>query len=227
MCRVKKDFVAASLKAKMSKAAGKQVPLDVAALLIRKDNVEDKLFDNANVSTTPGCCLFPWEDLTEAFGHCLSSSCASVIHTHLQGYGGAWSHYLSCESDVYSLLNKESKHAEIVHQNFCAAFEVRAVSQGSARIFRVNQTAKEIWPPELFGHLFSGQCYIVVYNYRDDGSPRTLLYLWQVSPNGDFLANMCCGTWTSVFPRCWEPPCMKHVMFHRVTLHGVERGQRK
>lgn len=51
MCRVKKEFAEAALKAKMCNAAGKAVPVDVAALLTRKDNVEDKLFDQATVST--------------------------------------------------------------------------------------------------------------------------------------------------------------------------------
>eukprot|EP00884_Botryococcus_braunii_P011402 jgi/Botrbrau1/20262/Bobra.31_1s0047.1 len=96
---VKREYAAAALKAKESRAAGKEVPLNIADLIRAKDSVEEKLFDNGN---------------------------------------------------------------------------------GTARVFRVEQTDKVDWAPELYGHLFSGHCYIVVYNYRDEkGSPRTILYLWQ------------------------------------------------
>jgi hypothetical protein len=54
-CRVKKDFAAAALKAKESKAAGKEVPVDIAALMRPKDSVEEKLFDNGKVTLEP--CL--------------------------------------------------------------------------------------------------------------------------------------------------------------------------
>jgi hypothetical protein len=48
-CRVRQEFAAAAQAAKESKAAGKEIPVDVAALLAPKDSVEEKLFDDGKV----------------------------------------------------------------------------------------------------------------------------------------------------------------------------------
>jgi hypothetical protein len=53
--------------------------------------------------------------------------------------------------------------------------------QGTLKIWRVEKKTLAVWPPEKYGHFFAGDCYLLLYNYKDaERAPRSIIYIWQV-----------------------------------------------
>ena len=47
------------------------------------------------------------------------------------------------------------------------------------QIWIIEEFNREIYPTEFFGHLYSGDCFLIVYTYMSKNSEKDIIYFWQ------------------------------------------------
>lgn len=51
-----------------------------------------------------------------------------------------------------------------------------------AQVWRIENLELVPVEPQRYGFFYGGDCYLVLYTYEGHGTPRHILYIWQVGP---------------------------------------------